>query len=321
MRISIIIPMYKVEAFIEKCLHSCLHQDISNAEYEIIVVNDGSPDRSLEIVERVSKDYQNIIVVSQENQGLSCARNRGLSLAKGDYIWFVDADDWIEKDILKKLTTLCLENNLDILHFCASNVIDGKAVRRFNYEGREKIVIKGKDALLEGIHSPCAPFSFYRREFLLNNNLSFYPGIFHEDLEFTPRAWYMAERAMLLNDVCYYYLINPNSITGSVNPKKAFDIIKVCESLDKFCENVEDKYKIHFHNRISMNINSSLLNSYSMNSIDIKKLNSVWKKYSYLFEHLKLSNKRKYQIEYYLFQIFPSFYCQVYKLIQHLNKR
>lgn len=320
MKISIIIPIFKVEAFIEKCLRSCLHQDISNTEYEIICVNDGSPDRSLEVVERVSKDYQNIIIVSQENQGLSCARNRGLSLAKGDYVWFVDSDDWIEKDILKMLVTLCTENDLDILHFCAANVIDGEPVRRFNYEGREKNIIKGKDALLEGIHSPCAPFSIYRRKFLLENNLSFYPGIFHEDSEFTPRAWYMAKRVMLLDDVCYYVYQSPNSITRAVNPKKAFDLIKVCESLDKFCENVEDKYKIYFHNDISMYINNSLYNSYSMNSIDIKRLNSVWGKYSYLFKHLKLSSPKKYRLEYHLFRVFP-FYCQVYKLIQHLNKK
>lgn len=320
MKISIIIPVYKVEKYVEKCLRSCAEQDISSDEYEIIVVNDGSPDRSLEIVERVSKDYQNIIVVSQANQGLSLARNKGLSLAKGDYVWFVDSDDWIEKNILKKLTVLCIENNLDILHFCAANVIEGNAVRRFNYVGREKRILKGKDTLLDGIHSPCAPFSIYRRKFLLENNLSFYPGIFHEDSEFTPRVWYMAEKVMLLNDICYYVFQNQNSITRAVNPKKAFDIIKVCESLDKFTETVEDKYKIHFHNRISMNINGSLLNSYLMSSADIKKLNLEWKKHSYLFKHLQLSSKRKYQLEYYLFHFFP-FYCQLYKLIQFLNKK
>ena len=316
--LSIIVPVYKTEKYVEKCLHSCAEQDISSDEYEIIIVNDGSPDKSLEIADRVAKEYNNISIVSQENQGLSLARNKGLSLAKGDYIWFVDSDDWIEKDVLKKLTTLCIENDLDILHFCAANVIDGKIVRCFDYEEQEKKLLKGKDALLEGIHSPCAPFSIYKRKFLLENNFSFYPGIFHEDLEFTPRAWYMARRVMLLNDICYYYLTNLNSITGSANPKKSFDIIKVCESLDKFTETVENKYKIHFHNDIAMYINNSLNNSYAMESSDVRKLNDAWKEYSYLFGHLRLSNKRKYQLEYYLFRIFP-FYCQVYKLLQYLN--
>lgn len=320
MNLSIVIPVYKVEKYVEKCLRSCAEQDISSDEYEIIVVNDGSPDKSLEIVEHVAKKYNNITVISQENQGLSLARNKGLSLAKGDYIWFVDSDDWIEKDVLKKLTTLCTENDLDILHFCAANVIGGEIVRRFNYVRREKRILKGKDALLDGIHSPCAPFSIYKRKFLQENNLSFYPGIFHEDSEFTPRAWYMAERVMLLNDICYYVFQSQNSIMRAVNPKKAFDLIKVCESLDKFCKNVEDKYKIQFHNDIAIYINNSLNNSYAMSSNDIKKLNLEWKKSSYLFMHLQLSNKRKYHMEYYLFRIFP-FYCQVYKLIQCLNRR
>ncbi len=320
MNLSIIIPVYKVEKYVEKCLRSCAEQDISSDEYEIIVVNDGSPDKSLEIADRVAKEYNNITIVSQENQGLSLARNKGLSLAKGDYVWFVDADDWIEKDILKKLTTLCLENNLDILHFCAANVIEGEIVRRFNYEGREKRILKGKDTLLDGIHSPCAPFSIYKRKFLQENNLSFYPGIFHEDSEFTPRAWYMAERVMLLNDICYYVFQNQNSITRAVNPKKAFDYIKVCESLDKFSIAAEKRLDVYFHNLISMYINESLLNSYFMNSKDIKDLNAAWGKFSYLFKHLRLASKLKYRLEYYLFRILP-FYCQIYKLIQHLNRK
>jgi glycosyltransferase involved in cell wall biosynthesis len=309
MKLSIIIPVYKVEKFVEKCLRSCVEQDIPSDEYEIIVVNDGSPDKSLEIVEKIANEYNNIHAVSQKNQGLSLARNKGLSLAKGDYIWFVDSDDWIEKNILNKLITHCIKSDLDILRFCAANVINGKIVRRFNYESIEKKIINGKDFLLK-IGNFHAPFSIYRREFLLENHLLFYPKVLFEDLEFTPRAWYLAQRVMLINDICYYYFINSNSIVYTNNPKKSFDFIEICESLDKFSETVENNYKVYFHNRISDGIVRSLDNSGVMDSMQIKELNSSWKKHSYLFDHLKMSNKWRYKWRYYLFQIFP-YYCQV----------
>lgn len=320
MKLSIIIPVYKVEKFVEKCLRSCVEQDIPSDEYEIIVVNDGSPDKSLEIVEKIANEYNNIHAVSQKNQGLSLARNKGLSLAKGDYIWFVDSDDWIEKNILNKLITHCIKSDLDILRFCAANVINGKIVRRFNYESIEKKIINGKDFLLK-IGNFHAPFSIYRREFLLENHLLFYPKVLFEDLEFTPRAWYLAQRVMLINDICYYYFINSNSIVCTNNPKKSFDFITICESLDKFSKTVENNYKVYFHNRISDGIIRSLDNSGVMNSMQIKELNSSWKKHSYLFDHLKMSNKWRYKWRYYLFQIFP-YYCQinnVFKIFFYLS--
>lgn len=95
-KLSIIIPVYNVELYIEKCLQSCLSQDIPYDEYEIIVVNDGSPDGSLAIAESIAKTTTNMTIISQKNGGLSAARNTGMSVAKGEYIWFVDSDDWIE---------------------------------------------------------------------------------------------------------------------------------------------------------------------------------------------------------------------------------
>lgn len=310
MKLSIVIPVYKVEKYVERCLRSCAEQDISSDEYEIIVVNDGSPDKSLEIVERIAQEYSNIHVVSQENQGLSQARNKGLSLAKGDYIWFVDSDDWIEKNILKNLITHCIVNDLDILRFCHAHVLNGKAVRRSNYESREKILTNGKDASLKMHIGVNVQFSIYKKKFLLENNLSFYPGILHEDSEFTPRVWYMAYRVMFINDICYYYFMNPNSIVHTDNPKVSFDFIKICKSLDKFSETVENKYKIYFHNRISSGIFHSLINSHVMDSIGVRELNTSWKENLYLFAHLKMSSKLTYKLIYYLSKVFP-FYSQI----------
>ena len=108
LKLSIIIPVYNVEKYIEKCLVNCAQQDCCTDSYEIIVVNDGTKDNSLAIAEDVARRYDNIYITSQLNAGLSEARNKGLSLAKGEYVWFVDSDDWIDTncltDIMKYLT-------------------------------------------------------------------------------------------------------------------------------------------------------------------------------------------------------------------------
>ena len=123
MDLSIIIPVYNVEKYIEKCLLSCIKQDISYEDYEIVVVNDGSPDNSITIVERIAKDYSNIRIINQENQGLSGARNTGMKHAKGNYIWFVDSDDYIEENCLGRIVSY-LNGDLDILQLQYRHVFE-----------------------------------------------------------------------------------------------------------------------------------------------------------------------------------------------------
>lgn len=102
MKLSIIIPVYNVANYVGKCLDSCLEQNVKMTDYEIIVVNDGSVDNSLEVV-NLYINRPNINVISQNNSGLSAARNAGMKIAKGEYIWFVDSDDWIESGILEHI--------------------------------------------------------------------------------------------------------------------------------------------------------------------------------------------------------------------------
>jgi glycosyltransferase involved in cell wall biosynthesis len=114
-KLSIVIPIYNVEKYLAKCIESVLNQDIPTDEYEIILINDGSTDSSLQIAEKFVQMHPYIRLISQENQGLSAARNRGLDESKGEYVWFIDSDDWIQTDILKQLLLLCVFNELDML--------------------------------------------------------------------------------------------------------------------------------------------------------------------------------------------------------------
>lgn len=116
-KLSIIIPVYNVEKYVGRCLESCLDQDLPKDEYEIIVVNDGTQDNSVQVIEKYIKPENNVTLIHRENGGLSAARNTGLKHAQGEYVWFVDSDDWIEKDSLSKLIQYIKKYDLDVFRF------------------------------------------------------------------------------------------------------------------------------------------------------------------------------------------------------------
>ena len=311
--------MYKVEAFILRCLNSCINQDIKQADYEIICINDGSPDKSRELAEGFGQNHSNVKVISQENGGLSAARNAGIDHAAGDYIMFVDSDDWIEPNCLLKITKLCTEKNLDLLQICAADVFEGnRIVKRFNK--KEGIIKTGRDCLLTGLPI-CAPFTIYRREFLNKHDLRFLKGIFHEDNEFTPRAYYYALRVSALNDIVYYVYQNPNSITRSINPKKSFDAIVVMESLHDFSTKISDDTIGAFHFKISEALNVGLWDSIGLCKKDVKKLNIVLYEKRFLLFHLKRSGVGRFVIEWFLFKLFPKHIVETYRFLIKLDYR
>lgn len=321
MKLSIIIPVYNVEKYVEKCIRSCENQDIPKEDYEVIVVNDGSPDGSLAIVERVAKEYPNIKVISQENQGLSGARNTGLAAAQGEYVWFVDSDDWIEEDCLKGLTEK-LVDDIDILQIQYKNAYE---------DGTTKIpaqkfldgIYSGKEITEQGGLADPAQFSVLRSKFLKDNNFKFFPGIYHEDSELRHRMVYTAKKIAFNNTPIYYYL---QRTTGSImavpKPKRSYDEIIVCRHIHDFQnDNVEGvKANEHFNYMISMYLNNALYNICRTTKEDKAKFNiEMWKNRD-LFLHLKDAKLLKYKLEYFLFKLFPKNTVEVYRLLQLGNK-
>lgn len=317
MKLSIIIPMYNVELYIERCLKSCLKQDIPYEDYEIIVVNDGSPDGSLQIAERIASQNKNIKIISQQNGGLSDARNTGLAVAKGEYVWFIDSDDWIKENCLGKLLEQLYNDNLEALAICAANHIDGKDVRRFSFHNLS--VMKGKDAMLQKKCVCCVPFTIYNREFLVKHKLLFYKGIFQEDNEFTYRAYYFLERLGFTNEILYFVYPNQNSITRSFNPKKSHDGIIVGNSLSKFMKNVDKDYFVIYHNEIGQVLNNALYDLLGAEKQITKVFSCDMYKNKHLFTHLIHSNILKYKVEGILFTMFPKKTFSIYKLMQKFN--
>lgn len=235
MKLSIIIPVYKVEKYVGKCLNSIFSQPTDKSSYEVIVVDDGSPDNSIAEVEKFSC-YNNLVIIRQENKGLSAARNRGIRHAKGDYIWCVDSDDWVYSDSLCRILQVTENCKYDIIASFLTNVDESslKAMDEVPIYPHSK-EYKGADFLFNGFKNTPSQRFIYKRSFLEQNNLNYYEGILHEDLEFCPRALYQANSVYLLDKPIYYYLQRKTgSITSSFNDKNFKSLYNVYNQLVKF---------------------------------------------------------------------------------------
>ena len=319
MKLSIVIPVYNTEKYLEKCLASCVNQEVERADYEIVVVDDGTKDNAMEIARRFQDNYSNIKIYSQENVGLSAARNMGLSHCSGDYVWFVDSDDYIDKESLSLIFNK-IEENPDII--CIQAKRSDEATPRNIFSGN---VQNGYDVLLHSFDAwdRCVPYFIFNRQFIDNHNLRFYVGIFHEDDEFTPRALVFAEKVCVIDRPLYYYWVKTdNTITKTVNPKKSYDNIIVAESLSNFKENnpMPANVKQVFENHISLIINNTLDNINQSDEQTAKDFNKFLRTKKYLFSSLIKSNKMKYKLEYLLFSVFCN-YVGVYNFIQNFNRR
>ena len=208
MLLSIIIPVYNVEKYIQKTLDSIYNQSFPMEEVEVIVVNDGTPDNSMQIVEEFEKKYSNLSVIEQENKGLSGARNTGVSVAHGDYVWFVDSDDWIDDDSLNKILSILANTKEDVLVFKIREYDEmGRVLLERKHPYNTSDICSGKQCLLnsrfEG--TPIQMF-IINRSFIFTNHLYFVEGILHEDIEILPRIMINAKRVVFEDIVSYCYL-------------------------------------------------------------------------------------------------------------------
>ena len=218
-RLSIIIPVYNVEQYIAQCLDSVYRQDIPEEEYEVICVNDASPDHSRDIVLEYQKQHKNLILIEHEhNKKLGAARNTGRSIARGKYIWNVDSDDYIAENCLSSILKQCEQNNLDILMFNLASDTDGvnnTADFPFCISDTPQNGITCLDHNISEMGRFCPVWRYiYRRDFLDTNHI-YSPEInMGEDVPYAFKALISAKKILLVNEVYYHYRINPASLTG-----------------------------------------------------------------------------------------------------------
>ena len=226
LKLSIIVPVYKVAQYLPKCVDSLLHQDLREEEYEIILVDDGSPDNCGAICDEYASKHSNVRVIHRKNGGLSAARNSGIDAANGKYVQFVDSDDYLEPNVLKALVNKMETDRLDILRFNYQNVNEKGKV--FSPNKVDKPFMDYRDEVCDGLRflNERLGFACYAVQFMLKTELlkpsenRFVEGIYFEDTEWTPRILVQAKRVTSVDTIVYNYLMRVGSITQSVETAK-----------------------------------------------------------------------------------------------------
>lgn len=249
MKLSVIVPIYGVAKYLCKCIDSLLSQDIM--DYEIILVDDGSPDECPQICDDYAERFTNIKAIHQENMGLSEARNTGTRAAQGKYIMYVDSDDYLQPNVLCALIQQIERDKLDVLRFRYQNVRENGEVfapykDMTNYNDYSSVPTDGLTFLNErmGTQSYAVQFIF-RRELALQEH--FTPGIYFEDTDWTPRMLLRAERVASTDLVVYNYLWREGSITLSQKDimkqrKQLQDKMGLLERLNQWGDQVDDRH-------------------------------------------------------------------------------
>ena len=264
-KVSVIVPIYNVEKYLEKCLDSLVNQTLE--DIEIILVNDGSTDNSGQIAkEYVSKYKEKIVYLEKQNGGLSDARNYGLEYAKGDYISFVDSDDYISKNLYSELVRY-MEEDYDMVKFGILTVdlknnkmIENKSKQFENKTGEEAFDILYKTDKMTEV----AWGYLYKASFWKENNFKFTKDMYHEDFGLIPLVILKAKKVASTNILGYYYVQSDKSITRNSDEKKklkmSYDLLKFYDNMIKEIENYDiskktkENIKIYYTNCILLEV-------------------------------------------------------------------
>ena len=327
MKLSIIVPVFNTEKYVRECIESIVNQeDDCFKETELIIVNDGTEDNSIDRISDIISGYSNIKLINKENEGLSIARNEGIRCACGEYIWFIDSDDWISADSLRLLFPL-LDGKNDLIKIYAAIHNDKSDEYPFipftmatSFSGKESFFNKTAQ-------NSRAVLLIYRKQYLEDKNLRFMPGVFHEDYEFCPRASYLSEYTTVLPHHLYFIRRTINdgrkSITTTVNPKRSFDILICSKSLDDFNRSIVTEKHIRkiIDTWIAQGMTTALENIIQSSKDEIEKFNS---EYFSCYQNLNkclINGKFKNKIEGILFILFPRNITRAYSFLNAFNPR
>ena len=212
--------MYNVAQYLQSCVHSVQEQHMKEATYEVLMIDDGSPDQSRAVADTLAQENEFIRVFSQENKGLGGARNTGIKNAKGKYLVFLDADDILLADTLPKLIALAEEKILDILEFGAHQINESGDVIATITKSSDGVVYDGITYYDKVKYMNSACNKLYSRKFLVDNSLQFTEKIYGEDFEFNTRSFFFAGKMMATAIVGASFLQSSNSITRNKDKNK-----------------------------------------------------------------------------------------------------
>lgn len=246
LQLSIIVPVYNVENYIRPCIESIFRQGLDENKFEVIIVNDGTPDRSMEVIQDIIERHENITVINQENLSLSVARNNGIEKAKGQYILMPDSDDLLIENSLKPLLEKAIESQADLvvadfLRMTSEGIKNLTTIQQKNFAIQEKT---GEQLFLEDLNPyECYVWrTLYKREFLNKRNLRFYPGIRFQDVPFTHECYLKAQKCLRASWILNIYRNGHTTAASST-----FDIKKAKE----FCTAIAKTWELKDLNGLS----------------------------------------------------------------------
>ena len=223
-KVSVIIPVYNVENYLRKCLNSLVNQTLK--DIEIIVVNDGTLDNSQEIIDEYVKKYpKKVVSIIQENGGQGAARNTGLLHAKGEYIGYVDSDDYVEENMYEELYKKAKEEDSDIV-ICGNNVVK-ENYEFLSKEDVDKEFLLGKMAVWNKI---------YKKNIIVDNKIQFRSKVWYEDLDFTMKVYFSSKKISYVDKPLYNYLLREGSTMNNNNIKRNLELIEAFDSLIDYCK-------------------------------------------------------------------------------------
>jgi len=274
-KISIIVPVYNAELYLAKCLDSLVGQTLK--EIEIILINDGSTDKSEQIIKKYQEKYNDkIIYYSKKNEGQGVARNYAIKIAKGEFITFVDSDDWVDVSMCEKLYNEAKKTNADIV------ATTGMIEVRNNEFSKKNIEFKTSDNLKTYILNNSGPVGkIIKKDVVLQNDLYFPSLRAYEDIAVVPLWGIYSNKISYVDEALYYYLIREGSTMKQVKYNEK--IMNIYESLgslyNKFKLNVKDKYNDELEwIYIEHLLHAASLRFYKFNKLDeIRKINAIIK--------------------------------------------
>lgn len=301
-KLSIIMPVYNVENYVEQSINSVLQQEYRN--WELIIVNDGSSDRTGEICDEFSNNDNRIKVIHKDNTGVSDSRNIAINEATGEYLFFIDGDDYLENGCLGKFID-CIKGSVDVdIYICSFKRIwsNGQSVTFNRYENIKcDYILTGQNMLKKmyekNIYECSIWTNVYSREFLISNNIFFNCDLKrHEDEEWLLKVLLLAKKSKLLNIQIYNARAGrPNSISSNYKWMRNIFKIQVSDVILKYCEQIKIKDD-KLYERICMSMNSFYLNSIVMadnfEKEEKKQILNYAKKYKYILDKA-VSKKQK----------------------------
>lgn len=306
MKFSIIVPVYNTEKYVLRCLESIAKQTYEN--YEVIIINDGSYDNSLKLIKNYIKDKVKFEVITQNNAGLSVARNNGIKKVTGDYILFVDSDDYLELDLLNNLNSKLKEKSVDVLKYNLKIITPNKKTVNKSYSFTNLKFDEAINLLLQDKYWEPAWLYCFKTSFWQKYNFNFTPGKLHEDFGLIPLVLMAAESISSYDFIGYNYVLRENSITNNITREKAWQ--KFNDTLYFYRTNlsiIDNCYNIDIDTKKflkSFYANGIINRAKDLNYQDVKKSLKIMKTIG-VFDNL-IADSIKHKLKKVIYKSFPN---------------